>query len=233
MNLIRDYRLYESAVPNTDGHSLPGQIGKIYDYDAWDCLDITQRLLFLLRHRAFSLGNFHHLYLNFTPLLPHGIVKAAQRSSCREDNWLRYADVGCDPEQFNGWDLQNKRNFITEAFRKATLLFTQEQALVEECFDAVIRYGENLEIPYKEKVGNPYTVCVLVKINSEPDFIPVIRIFDADGHEIICRTLKAYGRDSFLHQFGSITIGKRSVRINPRKSFGASFFDLEPIKIEI
>lgn len=75
MKLIRDIRLFESDEPNVDRNSIPYYIGKIYHYDHMDCLDVIQRLLFLLRHRGFCYDGFDHLYLNLTPCLPHGEMR--------------------------------------------------------------------------------------------------------------------------------------------------------------
>jgi hypothetical protein len=46
MNLIKDIRLMESAVPNVDCNSTPYYCGKIIRYDHMECLDVIQRLLF-------------------------------------------------------------------------------------------------------------------------------------------------------------------------------------------
>ena len=64
MKLIKDIRLFELDVPNIDYNPTPYYIGKIYHYDHMECLDVIQRLLFLLRHRGFGYDGFDHLYIN-------------------------------------------------------------------------------------------------------------------------------------------------------------------------
>ena len=105
MKLIKDIRLFELDVPNIDYNPNPYYIGKIYHYDHIDCLAVIQRLLFLLRHRGFGYDGFDHLYLNFTPCVPHGETRDVNRHNIREFSWFQYVDVGCDVEQFNGWTL--------------------------------------------------------------------------------------------------------------------------------
>ena len=85
--LIADIRLFESDVPNTDGNPTPHYIGKIYQYDHMECLDVIQRLLFLLRHYGFGFDDFDNLYLNFTPCIPHGEVRDVNRYNIREFSW--------------------------------------------------------------------------------------------------------------------------------------------------
>ena len=80
VKLIQDIRLFEIDVPNVDGNPFPCYIGKIYRYDFFDSLDVISRLLFFLRHRGFGFRDFHHLYLNFTPCLPHGEVRDVPRN---------------------------------------------------------------------------------------------------------------------------------------------------------
>ena len=60
---ISDIRLYQSHVPNTEGHPHPAPL-------VGSSATITARRIALkLRERGFSLGDFDHLYLNFTSCL--------------------------------------------------------------------------------------------------------------------------------------------------------------------
>ena len=63
------------------------------------------------------------------------------------------------------------------------------------------------------------------------DFLPLIRVTDKEGTVKAERALRGYGRDEFISQIGTITIGKSSVRIQPRKNWYADFYGLKPIKI--
>lgn len=233
MRLIKDIRLFESAVPNIDGNSMPSSIGKLYQYDDMAPLDVIQRLLFLLRHREFGFDGFDHLYINFTPCIPHGEVRDVNRYTIREFSWYHYVDAGCDTELFNSLGDSEKTSFILESIRKAGVLKSPEdqRRLLEETFDLVLAQGEDLLIPYKQKENNDYLVEILVRINEEPDFIPLIRASTKDGTVKAEQELRGYGRDEFISQIGTITIGKHSVRISPRKNWYADFYDLKPVKL--
>ena len=117
--LISDIRLFESNVPNTDGNRTPSYIGKIYMYDDMECLDVIQRLLFLLRYRGFGFDGFDHLYVNFTPCVPYGEVRDVNRYNIREFSWYHYVDVGCDTEIFNAFSIEEKNSFVLESAGKA------------------------------------------------------------------------------------------------------------------
>ncbi len=233
-NLIADIRLFESALPNVDGNSIPSHIGKIYQYDHMDCLDVIQRLLFLLRHKGFGFDGFHHLYLNFTPCVPHGELRDVSRYTIKEFSWYHYVDVGCDAALFNGLSLEEKNLFVIKSIKSASMMKAPEKQLqlLQDSFDEVIQKGELLLIPYKQKENQNNRVEIFVSIDNEVSFIPLIRVTDTNGILKAEQELRRYGRDEFISQIGTITIGKSSVRITPRKNWHADYYDLTPIKIE-
>jgi len=217
-----------------DGNSLPSYIGKIYQYDHKDCLHIIQRLLFLLRHRGFGFDVFHHLYLNFTPCIPHGEVKEVTRYTIREFSWFEYVDIGCDVTLFNSFSAEEKNTFILESIKKAVLLkaFAEQQKLFAATFEEVLQIGENLLLPYKEKETQDFTVKIFTRITDGLEFIPLIRVTDKEGTVKTEQYLRTYKRDEFITQMGTITVGKSSVRIAPRKIRHTDFCNLTPIKLK-
>lgn len=234
MNLIKDIRLFESNVPNVDYNSTPHYTGKIYRYDHMDCQDVIQRLLFLLRHRGFGFADFDHLYVNFTPCLPHGHVQDVNRHTIREFAWLHYVDVGCDVELFNSWELKKKIAYVLESVKQAVLLKAPEEQrqLFADTFDEVLEKGESLLLPYKQKENENYRVEILLRINDELDFLPLIRVTDREGMRVAEENLGAYGRDEFITQISTISIGKQSLRITPRKNWDTDYYGLKPIKLQ-
>jgi hypothetical protein len=232
--LISDIRLFELNVPNIDGNPTPHYIGKIYQYDHMECLAVIQRLLFLLRHRGFEFDDFDHLYLNFTPCVTHGEVHDVNRYNIREFSWYHYVDIGCNIQTFNDLSLKEKNLFILESVRKASLLKAraEQQELFEATFYEVIQNGERFLLPYKQKDYQNYIVEIFTRITDKASFIPLIRVTDKNGVVIAEQELRSYGRDEFIYQMGTITIGKASARIVPRKSSYGNYYDLTPIKIE-
>lgn len=234
MKLIKDIRLFELDVPNTDYHSTPDCIGKIYHYDHMECLDVIQRLLFLLRHRDFGYDGFDHLYLNFTPIISHGEIRDVNRHNIREFSWFQYVDVGCDVNRFNSWTLSERTAFILEAAKNASIMKTTEEMrqVFADTFDEVMQKGESLLLPYKRKENGDYIVEILVRINAELDFLPLLRVTDKAGAVKAEQELRSYGRDEFITQISTITIGKSYVRIVPRKNYDTEYYGLKPIRIE-
>ena len=234
VKLIADIRLFELDVPNVDGNASPYYIGKIYQYDGIDCLDVIQRLLFLARNRGLGFDGFDHLYLNFTPCLPHGEVRDVNRYNIREFSWYHYVDVGCDAELFNAWSSEEKNTFAIDSAKKAVLMKSpiEQRGLFEKTFDEVLQKAEQLLIPYKRKENGNIAVEVLTRIDNEAAFLPLLRVTDKNGNVKAEQELRRYGRDEFISQIGTITIGKSSVRISPRKNWYADYYELTPIKLQ-
>lgn len=234
MKLIRDIRLFELDVPNVDCNPTPYYIGKLYHYDHMECLDVIQRLLFLLRHRGFCYDGFDHLYLNFTPCIPHGEIRDVNRHNIREFSWFQYVDIGCDVEQFNSWSLAGQTAFILDAAKNASIMKASEEMgqLFENSFDEVMEKGATLLLPYKRKENENYIVEILVRVNDELDFLPLVRVTDQTGAVKAEQELRSYGRDEFITQISTITIGKSYVKIAPRKNYDTEYYGLKPVRIE-
>lgn len=234
MKLISDIRLFESSVPNIDGNPSPHYIGKLHQYESLDCLDVIERLLFLLRYRGFGFDGFDHLYLNFTPCIPSGEVQDVNRYNIREFSWYHFVDAGCKPDTFNKLSLEEKNRFVLNSIKKAILLKAADESkkLFEDTFNEVIDKGALLLIPYRRKESTDHTVEIFTRIDDEVSFFPLIRVTDKNGIIKAEQQLRPYGRDEFISQISTISIGKTSVRIMPRKNFYSDYFDLTPIKIK-
>ena len=234
MKLIKDIRFLELDVPNIDYNPTPYYIGKIYHYDHMDCLDVIQRLLFLLRHRGFGYESFDHLYLNFTPCVPHGEIRDVNRHNIREFSWFQYVDVGCDVDLFNSWTLNEQTEFVLEAAKNASIMKAPEEMrqIFADTFDEVIEKGATLLLPYKQKKNENYLVEIMVHINDELDFLPLLRVTDKTGAVKAERELRSYVRDEFITQISTITIGKSYIKIAPRKNYDTEYYGLKPIWIK-
>ena len=108
----------------------------------------------------------------------------------------------------------------------------EQRGLFEKTFDEVLQKAEQLLIPYKRKENGNIAVEVLTRIDNEAAFLPLLRVTDKNGNVKAEQELRRYGRDEFISQIGTITIGKSSVRISPRKNWYADYYELTPIKLQ-
>ena len=232
LKLIKDIRLLESNEPNEDGHGTPYDIGKIYGYNHLECMHIKERVVFYLRSLGEGFADFDHLFINFTPLIPHGEVRKNFRSNIREFSWFRYVDVGCDPILFNEWKMEEKTAFVLKTMRTSLELMVEEghRKMVTAAFDHALEQGEKLELPYKHKENESYTMDIHIRITDDLDYIPVITVTGKNGTLILWQELKAYARDALICQFSAFFLGKRSCRVTPRKSYETTYYGLKPLK---
>lgn len=224
MNLIKDIRFFsEHPDPVLEKYHIRGM------------KDIIQRLLFLLRHERFSFGDFDHLYMNYTPSLPHGMVCLSERPVDRYHPWLRFTDAGCDLSLFRAMTPAEQRQFLADSIRKAVHLHADAEncAIFNRCFDRVMEHGANLEILWKEKSGTHLNVTVSTIITDQAEFLPIVRIFDKHSTLLLEERLKQCSREQFLAQFGTITPGKRTVRIEPRKSQWYRDQRVDPLRFSV
>ena len=106
------------------------------------------------------------------------------------------------------------------------------QQIFVDTFNEVMEKGAALLLPYKRRENDNYVVEILVRINDELDFLPLIRITDKEGAVRAEQELRSYGRDEFITQISTITIGKSYVKIAPRKNYDTEYYGLKPIRIE-
>ena len=209
MNLIQDIRFFSE-------HPDP----MLAKYHIHGMKDILQRLLFLLRHEGFTFGDFDHLYMNYTPSLPHGEVRLSQRPVDRYHPWLRDTDAGCAIDTFTSMTVSEQRQFLAQTIQKAVHLHADEENrfIFDRCYERVMTLGPALVIPYKEKSGEHLRIAISTTIDDDARFHPIVRIYYKADTLLLEEHLKSCGREAFLAQFGTITLGKRTVRIDPRKS---------------
>ena len=104
--------------------------------------------------------------------------------------------------------------------------------IFENSFDEVMEKGSTLLLPYKRKENENYIVEILVRVNDELDFLPLVRVTDKTGEVKAEQELRSYGRDEFITQISTITIGKSYVKIAPRKNYDTEYYGLKPVRIE-
>lgn len=217
--IIADIRLFHSTVENKDGNTLPS------DYGNKSLNVILHRVVMKLREQGFTLGDFNHLYLNFTPCVAEGEIRPAARSVEREFAWFRYYDVGVSEEFAEKQDL----NEIFALIKRVLLLQFPQNATetVETAFSSALAEGENMLMRFKEKKAAKTTAVVFLRFLDNARYLPLLCVYDAEGKEILRRDLPA---SIELLQIGEIALSSKKVTVKPRKSVFAK--DLEPITFE-
>lgn len=222
MKLISDIRLYKSDYKNIDGNSLPTDLGN-------RPLELTaHRIAMKLRENPFSLGEFDHLYLNFTPCEPDGVIQCAERSADRYHPWYRYYDVGVSREEFERLGMPDMAPTIL-ALLKRTLIeqFTTEKAMkqaVEAAVREAVTKGPEMRMKFKEKKAAKTTAVISLQFLDNAMYLPVLWVYDLQGNELLRKKLPATIDFSSL---GEIQLSSKKVTVKPRKNAFAR--SLKPI----
>lgn len=226
MKIISDIRLYKSDVENIDGNSQP------YGFADKKLNAVIRRVVMKLREQNFSLGDFDHLYLNFTSCLPEGTIQPAKRSVDRYYPWYRYYDIGIAPERFD--------HLAAEECRETVMLLTQQTLLqffapdessgkiVREAIEEAAAKGEEMLMRFKEKKSVKNTAVVYLRYLDNANYLPLLCVYDLQGNTILQKTLS---ETADLSPIGEIQLSSKKVTIKPRKnSFSKG---LQPVSFNI
>lgn len=226
MKIISDIRLYKSDVENIDGNSSPSGFGD-KKLNA-----VIRRVIMKLREQNFSLGDFHHLYLNFTPCLPDGVIQPAKRSIDRYYPWYRYYDIGISTELFNNLEAERCQETILLLMQQTLMQFFApddcRKKIVKEAIEEAVTKGEEMLMRFKEKKSAKNRAVVYLRYLDNASYLPLLCVYDLRENEILRKTLP---QTADLSPIGEIQLSSKKVTIKPRKnSFSAG---LQPVSFDI
>ena len=221
MKKISDIRLYKSDVPNKDGNSLPWHL------DNRKASLMAHRTAMKLREQGFSLGDFDHLYLNFTPCLMAGTSAPAERKT-NERSWYRYYDVGVDQGLFCRLEEEETAVFLSAALTEVLITFFAPgealAAMVQKAAEEAAVKGAEMLMRFKVKKGTKAQATLFLRYLDNGSYWPLLTVTDLEGRELLRQNLPGT-RD--LSSLGEIRLSSRRVTVNPRKNTFAK--ELKPI----
>ena len=226
MNLIKisDIRLYRSNIPNIDGNSHPSEF-------APKQLNIViTRIVMKLREKGFSLGDYDHLYINFTTCLPSGKIEPAKRSVDSYHKWYRYYDVGVTDECYRNLESDSGADFVIAQVKNVlvTCFDTETNCAVEPCIEEALNKGEDMLMLYKSKQTSKRKADIYLQKLDNGSYCPNLFVYDQDGTELLHKKLPC---TLDLMSMGEIQLSNKKVVIKPRKNSLAS--QLEPITFDL
>ena len=213
MKVIKDIRIYKSNVENIDGNSLP--IG----FADKELNAIITRIVMKLRENKFSLGEFDHLYINFTTCMVDGEIALSKRSVDRYNPWYRYYDVNISDDMFSKLGNFEIKYEVVELIRKvliqnfATGSFDEKQ--ICSCFTQALEQGENMLMKFKEKVTEKRKVVIYLRFLNKCRYLPLLRVLDMED-KILFETDLPETLD--LNYLGDIQVSNKKVTVKPRKN---------------
>lgn len=213
MKIISDIRVFHSSWENIDGNALPCYI------ENKELICVIHRIVMKLREKHFSLGEFDHLYINFTTCHVKNGVAPAKRSVDRYHPWFRYIDVEVGTELFESF--QEKRciqpvvDIIKQVLTKFFCSPEFDAEAIRTYFSDAIEQGENMLMKFKEKTSSGITAIVYLRFLDCGLYEPLLRVHDTDNHLLLEKKLK---RTIVLDAYGEIRVSKKQVSIIPRRN---------------
>lgn len=213
MKLIKDIRLYKSDTDNIDGNSLP------HGFASKELNIVIHRIVMKLWENKFSLGDFDHLYVNFTKCEVDNYIGLSKRSIDKYYPWYRYYDVQVDDIVFSRLETQNSFDeIISLLLTVLNKFFASEhfdEKLIGLCFSEAINQGEKMTVKFKEKCTSQRKAVLYLRYLDTGRYAPLLKVFDSNDKLLLETDLPEV---IDFNSFGEIQLSKNKITIKPRKN---------------
>lgn len=219
MVIIQDIRIYRCVVENITGVNPESFFNK-------ELCAVARRICMKLREKEFSMGEFHHLYINLTTCLEEGTVKPANREVDRYFPWYRYYDVGISQELYDRLETRECIPIVTEILEKvlksqfSTVEFDENN--ISDCVSEAVGQGEDMLMKFKEKITSKGKAVLYLRYLDNGRYFPLLKVFDSDESLILEEDLP---ESQTLDNYGQISLTSKKVTISPRKNSQSEFYE--------
>lgn len=227
MKPIADIRIFTSETENISGNALPSSL----TFQSRKCFAVLQRIVMKLRECGFSLGEFDHLYVNFTPCAVGNGMALSKRGVDSYHPWYRYYDVHVDEELFRQLHVEANFGIVIEKVKALLISFFSSEAFsqneIEKCFDEALIQGENMLMKFKEKTTAKRKAVLYLRCLDHMRYLPLLRVMDSQNRILLEADLPEMIE---LNALGNIRVTLNRITIEPRKN--AFFKDFIPIQFD-
>ena len=215
MKIISDIRLYKSS----DVDKYVGLTNKSLNI-------AVRRVVMKLREQKFSLGEFDHLYVNFTVCIPEDKIELVDKiDSCHP--WYRYCNIGVNKHDYE----KLNTDYVFEKLKLILMsIFSLNENTEKTINTAFIeaQKGEEMLMCFKEKKTEKAKATIYLRLLDSGKYLPLLCVVDSDNNEILSEDLP---ETIDLNSLGEIQLSGKKVTVKPRKNALASA--LKPISFEL
>ncbi|MDH4318953.1 MAG: hypothetical protein OEV64_11220 [Desulfobulbaceae bacterium] len=221
-----DIRYYASDKPNETGESLPSSCSRFFEFpmllNYWGA-----RIAIILGSAGLSLGDFDHLYINYTNTISKGSLVFPERTP---EKWLRYIDYGVSFDDLKLLKESELEGFIIrstfECLQHICNESKEKMEMIKSAAMDVEKYGTEIELPVKSKKTKSYSVVVSYKLRpqGEGSYGIVTHTNHKTGASFSKRFIDLKGPSDIFSLVGSITVKNNKIVIKPRASFRANIY---------
>lgn len=170
-----------------------------------------------LREQKFSLGEYDHLYLNFTTQLSEGICLPAKRSVDIYHKWYRFYDIGVSEDMYYKLNYESSNEYIIDKLQNVLVQFYNCENIcpIQDCISEAVENGENMMIFYKAKGNKNLKASIFLQYLDTDLYLPHLFVHNSEGKEILHKKMKLSNE---LMEIGEIQISSKKVTIKPKKN---------------
>ncbi|MBQ9906976.1 MAG: hypothetical protein IJM46_09425 [Oscillospiraceae bacterium] len=213
MNLIRDIRVYRSETENIAGNPLPA----VFINHA--LCHTLRRITMKLHETGFSMGGFHHLYVNLTTCAVPEQLAPAKRGRDRYSPWYRWYDAEISRELYDLLEtpqcIEPVIGIITRLMQRYFSTETLDADAIARCISEAVTQGEQMLVKYKEKQSAKQKAVLYLRYTDGGLYRPLLRVFDSEDRLILEQNLPETAVPDTL---GEIQLSAKKVTARPRKS---------------
>ena len=212
MKLISDIRLYKSEAQNEYG---------IYMTESFadkKLNAVVERIVMKLRENQFSLGEFDHLYINFTTCHMDEQMSLSAKAD-KYHPWQKYCSVHIEKDLYHKLGSPETTNIIIRWIRNILVAYFSSKDFNEtrilSCIQQAIEQGENMLMKFKEKSNTKRKAVIFLRYLDTCMYYPLLQVYDAEDNLLFEKDLPETLTLDFI---GDIQVNTKQVIIKPRKN---------------
>ena len=207
--IISDIRVFKSKSQNDLSSYIP---------DAKKINAIVNRMVMKLRENEFSLGEFDHLYINFTTCdMPEKMILSDKVDKYHP--WFRFCNIHVEEDLYNKLGSPETYNDIILCVKNVlTTYFSSgdfDKMRILSCIQQAVDQGEDMLMKFKEKVSSKRKAVIFLRFLDNCMFYPLLRVYDVEENLLFEMDLP---QAVTLDYLGEIQVGLKQIKIKPRKN---------------
>lgn len=210
--IIADIRLFRSEGRNSSGHF------DMVSFGDKKLNAVVKRIVMKLREHGFSMGDFDHLYINFTRCELSAPMELS-REVDRYHPWFRHCHVRVPLEVYESPGTPDSHGHIIPIIGDVLMAFFAradfDEARIRECIQEAVNGGEGMLMPFKEKATAKRRAVLYLRFLDSCRYAPLLRVYDGAGSLLLERDLPQMVT---LDALGELQVGLKKVTVKPRKN---------------
>ena len=210
--IIADIRLFKSEGRTDSGHF------DMVSFGDKGLIAAVKRIVMKLRENGFSMGDFDHLYINFTLCELSAPMELSQEVD-RYHPWFRHCHVRVPREVYESLGTpESHGHIITIISDVLTAFFARadfDETRISHCIREAVTGGEEMLVPFKEKTTAKRRAVIYLRFLDSCRYAPLLRVYDGEGSLLLQRDLP---QSVTLDHLGELQVGLKKVTVKPRKN---------------